>query len=116
MATHQYTQFLEAEPGHFESGLNSKLAEAFQPECFARAAPSTNHKILPPANPLERAQRGLGRRGNRRQTRVPGVEGLAGWKRCPCPTGGQRRALASSDFFTEEHLEYFGWIPALRPG
>ena len=29
-----YTQFLEAEPGHFESGLNGKLAEPLQEERF----------------------------------------------------------------------------------
>ena len=64
------------------------------------------------ADQLERAQRRLGRRGNRGQTR--GVKGLAGWKCCPRTTGGQRRALASSNLFAEEQLEHFGWIPALR--
>src|SRR5713101_6810296 len=77
---------------------------------------AAHHQVLVATDPLERAQRTLGRRGDRRETRVPGVEGLARWKCCPRTAGGQRRALTPRDLLAEEHLEHFGWIPALRPG
>src|SRR5439155_16161472 len=55
MATHQYTQFLEAEPGHFESGLNGELAEPFQEERFSGPRRATHNHVLVAADPLERA-------------------------------------------------------------
>ena len=35
MATHQHAQLLEAEPGHFETGLDGELTEPFQEERLA---------------------------------------------------------------------------------
>jgi len=35
VAAHQHAQLLEAEPGHFESGLDGELTEPFQEERFA---------------------------------------------------------------------------------
>ena len=65
MATHQYTQFLEAEPGHFETGLNGQLAKPLQEKRFSGPRRATHNQVLVAADPLECAQRTLGRRGNR---------------------------------------------------
>src|SRR5260370_1095198 len=61
VAPHQHAQFLEAEPRHFEAGLDGELTEPFEEERLTGPRWATYHQILVAADPLERAQRTLGR-------------------------------------------------------
>src|SRR5579859_4991923 len=116
MTAYQRPQFLEAEPGHLQTGLNGGLAERLQEERFSGAAGSTYNQIFMAADPLQGAQCGLGGGWNGGESLVPGGEGLAGRESGFDAAGGQRRTLTSSDLLIQQQLEYFGRIPTLRTG
>src|SRR5215208_8028989 len=106
MAADQYPEFFQAEPGHLEAGLHRQLTECLEEEGFSAAARATDHQVFATANPFQRAQCRLGWGGDRRETRVPGGEGLAGGNRRVCTTRGQCRAFTSNHLLAQENLDH----------
>src|SRR5258708_10732045 len=116
MTTYQHAQFLEAEQGPLQPGLDGDLAQRLQEERFPGTAGATHDQVLAMTDPLQGAQRRLGWWWNGRDALVPRGERLTGWERRLSAACGQRRTLAASNLFIQEQLEHFGRIPALRAG
>jgi hypothetical protein len=73
---------------------------------FARRRPCSGrwHRIRP--------QGLLGRRRDRGQGGVPGVEGLPGREPGRGPAGGQRGTVPAGDLLSQQRLEHLGGLPA----
>jgi hypothetical protein len=109
----QHAEVFEAEPGDPQALLDGVVAEGFEQERLPGPRRSADHEVLAATDPFQGLQCLLGGGGDRRQGRVPGLEGLAGGESGRGAAGRQGGPCPAGDLLGEQDLEDFGGVPAL---